>query len=166
MMLRLKLQYFGHLMWRVDSLEETLMLGGIGGRRRRGRQEMRWLDGITDMMMSMIWTWVRLNSGSWWWTGRPGVLQSMGSQRVRHNWATELTNLGGFIFECHIFLLFHTVHEVLKARMQNWFGIPSSSKPHFVRTLHHDLSILGGPAWHGSQFHWVTQGCDPHDHFS
>ena len=50
MMLKLKLQYFGHLMWRVDSLEKTLMLGGIGGRRRRGRQRMRWLDGITDLM--------------------------------------------------------------------------------------------------------------------
>ena len=50
MMLKLKLQYFGHLMRRVDSLEKTLMLGGIGGRRRRGRQKMRWLDGITDSM--------------------------------------------------------------------------------------------------------------------
>ena len=50
LMLRLKLQYFGHLMWRVDSLEKTLMLGGIGGRRRRGRRRMRWLDGITDSM--------------------------------------------------------------------------------------------------------------------
>ena len=50
MMLKLKLQYFGHLMQRVDSLEKTLLLGGIGGRRRRGRQRMRWLDGITDSM--------------------------------------------------------------------------------------------------------------------
>ena len=50
LMLKLKLQYFGHLMWRVDSLEKTLMLGGIGGRRRRGRLRMRWLDGITDSM--------------------------------------------------------------------------------------------------------------------
>ena len=50
LMLKLKLQYFGHLMWRVDSLEKTLMLGGTGGRRRRGRQRMRWLDGITDSM--------------------------------------------------------------------------------------------------------------------
>ena len=50
LMLKLKLQYFGHLMWRVDSLEKTLLLGGIGGRRRRGRQRMRWLDGITDSM--------------------------------------------------------------------------------------------------------------------
>ena len=50
LMLKLKLQYFGHLMWRGDSLEKTLMLGGIGGRRRSGRQRMRWLDGITDSM--------------------------------------------------------------------------------------------------------------------
>ena len=57
MMLKLKLQYFGHLMWRVDSLEKTLMLGGIGGRRRRGRQRMRWLDGITDSMnVESEWT--------------------------------------------------------------------------------------------------------------
>ena len=55
-MLKLKLQYFGHLMRRVDSFEKTLMLGGIGGRRRRGRQRMRWLDGITDSMHEFGWT--------------------------------------------------------------------------------------------------------------
>ena len=83
--LKLKLQYFGHLMWRTDSFEKTLMLWNIEGRRRRGRQRMRWLDGITTQ-----WTWVWVNSGSWWWTGKLVVLQSMGSHRVGHNWATEL----------------------------------------------------------------------------
>ena len=90
-MLKLKLQSFGHLMWRADSLEKTLMLGGIEGKRRRGRWRMRWLDGITGWMASLTrWTWVWVNSGSWWWTGRPGVLWFMGSQRVRHDWVTEL----------------------------------------------------------------------------
>ena len=85
LMLKLKLQYFGHLVERTDSFEKTMMLGKIEGRRRRGWQRMRWLDGITD---SMDMSWVK--SGSWQWTGRPGVLQSMGSQRVRHDRATEL----------------------------------------------------------------------------
>ena len=85
LMLKLKLQYFGHLMKRADSLEKTLMLGKSEGGRRRGWQRMRWLDGITNST-DMIW----INSGSWWRTGRPGVLQSMVSQRVRHDWATEL----------------------------------------------------------------------------
>ena len=82
LMLKLKLQYFGHLMQRADSLEKTRMLGKIEGRRRRGRQRMRWLDVITNSV------WV--NSRSWWWTGRPGVLQSMGSQRAGHDWGAEL----------------------------------------------------------------------------
>ena len=56
LMLKLKRQHFGHLMWRVDSLEKTLMLGGIGGRRRRGQQRMRWLDGITNLMHMSLWT--------------------------------------------------------------------------------------------------------------
>ena len=83
-MLKLKLQYFGHLMGRADSLEKTLMLGKVKG-GRRGRQRMRWLDGITDQ-----WRWVWVNSGSWWWPGRPGLLYCVGSQRVGHNWATKL----------------------------------------------------------------------------
>ena len=85
MMLKLKLQYFGHLMRRVDSLEKTLMLGGIAGRRRRDdRGWDSWMASPTH------WTWVWVNSGSWWLTGRPGVLQFMRSQRVGHDWATEL----------------------------------------------------------------------------
>ena len=85
LMLKLKLQYFGHLMRRTDSFEKTLMLGKIEGRRRRGWQRMRWLDVITDLM-DVNW----VSSGNWWWTGRPGVLQSMGLQKVGCDWVTEL----------------------------------------------------------------------------
>ena len=85
LMVKLKLQYFGYLMWRADSLEKTLMLGKIESRRRRGGQSTRWLDGITDSM-DMSWE----SSRSWWWTGKPGMLQSSGSGRVRNNCATEL----------------------------------------------------------------------------
>ena len=85
MMLKLKLQYFGHLMRRVDSLEKTLMLGGMGvGGEGDGRGWDGWMASLTRWMR--VW----VNSGSWWWTGRPGVLQFMGSQRVGHNWVTEL----------------------------------------------------------------------------
>ena len=96
LMLKLKLPYFGHLMQKADSFEKTLMLGKVEGRRRRGRQRMRWL-----------WVWV--DSDSWWWTGRPGVLRFMGSQRVRHDWATELTAMKwcdrmswSLLFECWV----------------------------------------------------------------
>ena len=83
--LKLKFQYFGHLIHKADSLEKTLMLGKIEGKRGRGRQRMRWL-----MASSTQRTWVWVNFESWWWTRRPGMLRFMGLQRVRHNKATEL----------------------------------------------------------------------------
>ena len=85
LMLKLKLQYFGHLMGRANSFEKPLMLGTIKGRRRRDdRGWDGWMASLTQ------WTWVWVNSRSWPWTGRPGVLQTMGSQRVSQDRATEL----------------------------------------------------------------------------
>ena len=87
LMLKLKLQYFGHLMRRTDSLEKTLMLRPWE-RLKAGEGDDRGWDGWMALLPQ--WTWVWVNSGSWWWTGKPGVLQSVGSQRVRQDWATEL----------------------------------------------------------------------------
>ena len=93
------------MMWvrRTDSLEQTLMLEKIEGGRRRGQRRMRWLDGIIDS-----WTWVWVNSRSWWWRGRPGVLQSLGWQRIKHDWVTELNYCGcgsGFKWYCMLEIL-------------------------------------------------------------
>ena len=86
LVLKLKIQYFGHLVRRADSFEKTLMPGKTEGRRRRAdRGWDGWMASPTQ------WTWVWVNSGRWCWTRRPTVLQSMGSQRVRHDWVTELS---------------------------------------------------------------------------
>ena len=87
LMLKLKLQYFGHLMWRADSLEETLMLGGIGGRRRRGQQRMRWLDGITDLMgmgLGRLWE-VVMDRETW-----RAVIHGVAKSRIRLSDWTEM----------------------------------------------------------------------------
>ena len=82
--LKLKLQYLGHLIQKADSLEKTLMLGKTEGKRKRRQQRKRW-----QMASPTQWTWIWANSGRYWTTEEPGVLQSMGSQRVRHNLATK-----------------------------------------------------------------------------
>ena len=109
LMLKLKLQYFGHLMQRTDSFEKTLMLGKIEGRRRRGQERMRWLDGITNWM-DMIWA----SSRRWWWIGRPGMLQSMGSQSQTQLsdwtelimdlcWQSTVSTFQHTVYRCHCF---------------------------------------------------------------
>ena len=85
LMLKLKLQYFGHLIWRTDSLEKTLRLQRLkAGGEGDNKGWNGWMASPTQ------WTWLWVSSRSWWWTGKPGVLQFMGSQRVGHDWATEL----------------------------------------------------------------------------
>ena len=81
LMLKLKLQFFGHLMWKTDSLEKTLILGNTEGRRRRGQQRMRW-----SVASPIWWTWVWESSRSWWWIGKSGMLQSMGLQIDMTDW--------------------------------------------------------------------------------
>ena len=85
LMLKVKLQYFGYLMWRTDSFEKPWCWERL---KVEGEGDNRGWDGW--MASPTRWTWVWVNCGSWWWTGRPGVLHPMGSQRVRHDWATEL----------------------------------------------------------------------------
>ena len=112
LMLKLKLQYFDHLMWR-DSFEKTLMVGKIEGRKKRGWQRMRWL-----MASPTQWTWVWVDSGSWWWTGRPGGLRFMGSQSRTglSNWTELISN-----FYCNVLMvIFHDSLSPILSTYINW----------------------------------------------
>ena len=115
LMLKLKLQYFGHLMRRTDSFEKTVMLGKM---KAGGEGDDRGWDGWMASLTQWIWVWV--NSGNWWWTGRPGMLQSMGSQRVGHDWVTELNWYN---------YLFNTACNSLSIELQLKFDVGKDSLP-------------------------------------
>ena len=138
LMLKLKLQYFGYMMWRTDSFEKILLMGKIEGRRRRGRQRRRWLVGITDskdMSLSKIWELVM------WWPGKPEVQQSMGSQRVGHDRATEL-NWTEFVSSSFFFSLFFLISWRL-ITLQFWTLWEKARVGCFKRTASKNVYYLG-----------------------
>ena len=155
LMLKLELQYFGHLMWRADSLEKTLMLGKL---KTEGKGDARGWDGWMASPTQWIWVWV--SSGRWWRTGKPGMLQSMGSQKVRHDWATEQATI--YCYACthakspQSCLSFcnpvdcsppsSSVHVIFQARLLEWVAMPfsrGSSQPRDQTLVSYPPSLAG-----------------------
>ena len=158
-MLKLKLQYFGQLMQRANSLEKTLMMEKIEGKRRREQQRMRWLDGITDSM-----TWIWANSGRYWRTEEPGVLQSMGLQRVQCDLGTDWQQV--YVASLGYIILLKVVPCPLPScfRTQSWFPqrgseeVPATRKA--VGVIPCEISRpenWGGGWWSESQHVWMPK---------
>ena len=131
-MLKLKLQYFGHLMRRVDSLERLWCWEGLGA---GGEADDRGWDGWMVSLTQWMWVWV--NSRSWWWTGRPGVLGFMGSQRVRHDWVTEL-NWTDPDYSWILYLWNHLLTKICDLQVNNcdpFVAIREHSNVHRIKQL-------------------------------
>ena len=139
-MLKLKLQYFCHVMLRTDSLENTLMLEKIGG-RRRGWQSMRGLDGITDSMDMRVW----VSSGSWWWTGKPGVLQSMGVTKS-WTWLSDWTELVHKTYSLKFYFIYFWLCWVLVA---GWGLSPVAVSRGFSLVMVLGLIVVASLVEHG-----------------
>ena len=142
LMLKLKLQYFGHLMPRVDSLEKTLMLEGIGGRRRRGRQRMRWLDGVTDSMGMSL--------------SKPGVGDEQGGLACCNSWGrteSDMTERLNWTDPC--------VCAFVCEFLTSWLGIhlsteisPAPCQWNFTTASNREMKGIAPPKWHDGYLNW------------
>ena len=127
-MLKLKLQYFGHLMQRTNSLEKTQMLGKIEGREEGDNREWDgWMASLTQ------WTWVCVGSGSWWWTGRPGVLQSMELQS--RTWLSDWTELNWTELLYNIVVAFSILNELLESKFTLFIKMKSSKLGSWMKII-------------------------------